>query len=447
MSDLKILHGNNVEYSSDVETALNDFEQALLKRYEEEIRGSGIPWNPESDSSVLPPDYGNKEQNYPRWAKAIVADVQAAIPRYDTQDLGFLEPWGFTQLKIAADLLDADQTTDDELSGIFGHADAINDSHEWFGVAGDAFRRNFAQSAVDTTINQRNIAASLHNLYADRMALIESVRRGVVASLRTATEKLGATVDNSEATMWAWTIASFGATAVGIPSGGVGAALSLAVASGAALAYYHPETEYAEDIESVVTGVKASLEEARTLAINAGFDWSRKIAKLQDDIAGTDSSKLELYDLASGGGTGEPAPGFQSDPAVIEKLAVHCFKAAEEYEQVMSAVSKTPQTDPCLNGENDAETPGVAEFKKTRDVFLSFLQTTSARYYDAGERLKKAAEMYLNIEMKNTDILRIISEGLDFDGEPPWTPNGTGGAVEQHVGTTEVPADWDDPAA
>ncbi|SFB62131.1 hypothetical protein SAMN05216266_1303 [Amycolatopsis marina] len=437
MTDKTIKHANPAKYSAAVNEALAAFEAALTERYEKEARESfHIPWNPDRENPMVgaPSSPDQVLQRIPRWVKEIRAGVEAEIPVYETQDLDVLAS-AFDQLHRAARFLGNEKAIGIP-SGIPAHVNNINGNSTWAGIAGEEFRRNFGLSTRPTMDNQRGIADSLINLYAARAVTIDSARRNTLRAIRTAAGKLSQTVstDNSETELWQWTGLSLGAVVVGIPNPTVGVVSSVAVVVGNAFDFYQTDLEYADDIHSIVTGVEDSLKKATQDAINAGYDWSNKVKELQREIAKTDSKLLELFDLTTAGTTSQPTGGYAvEDIGEIEKLAQHCFTASEEYEQVVSAVIATDDADPQLRGMDGAETAGDVELKDTRDAFVSFLQTTCARYYEAGCRLTDAARAYFDMETTNTEILNALAEQPDLNGADP----DRGGTVEQHVGATD----------
>jgi RecA/RadA recombinase len=437
MTDKQIKHANPNRYAEEVQRALAEFEGALTNRYEEEIRESfGIPWNPDRENPTVgaPSTPDELMLRVPRWVKEIRADVAAEIPSYESQDLDVLTS-AFSQLHRAASLLGNPEAIGTP-SGIPDHVNHINSFSKWAGICGAAFRENFGLSTRPTMDNQCGIANSLINLYAARAVTIDSARQNILRSIRTATEMLSQRVstDNSQVELWQWTGLSVAAIVVGIPNAPVGVAVSAAVVIGNAFDFYQTDSKYADDIYSIVTGVKDSLKRAKQDAINAGFDWSNKVKELQRAIAETDSKFLELYDITAGGSTSQPADGYAIEEiGEIEKLAQRCFSASDEYEQVISAVIAADEADPHLKGMDGAETVGDVELKDTRDAYVSFLQTTCARYYEAGCRLTDSARTYFDVETTNSEILIALAEHPDLNGAAP----DNGGTVEQYIGATD----------
>ncbi|MBK1788000.1 hypothetical protein [Prauserella cavernicola] len=367
MTDKTLKHTDPTKYVADLQQALADFERALTERYEKEAREVGVPWNPdrENPAAGAPSSPDAVRQSIPRWVRQIRKDVESEIPVYETQNLDVVTS-AFDQLHRASSFLGNEDAIGTP-TGIPDHVNHINSFSKWAGISGEAFRENFGLSTRPTMDNQRGIANSLINLYAARAVVIDSARQNIIRAIRTATDTLSQTVstDNSETEMWQWTGLSVAAIGVGIVSGGAGVAVSAAVVVGNAMDFYHSGMEYADDIHSIVTGVKDNLAKAREDAVNAGFDWTNKVKELQRDIASTDSKLLELKD--------------------------------------------------------------------TRDTYVSFLQTTCARYYEAGCRLTDATRANFNIETTNTEILNALAENPDLNGAGP----DNGGTVEQHIHTTD----------
>lgn len=433
MTDKTIKHADPTKYTADLRQALSEFETELTERYEKEAREAfGIPWNPDRDKPMVAPPSSPDDvlQRIPRWVKEIREDVAAEIPGYETQDLNIVES-AFEQLHRAAKILG---NTKGEPSGLTHHVNEINGFTQWAGISGETFRQHFGRSTRPTMDNQYHLTISLINLYAARAVIIDSARQNILRAIRTATAKLSQRVDNSEAEMWLWTGLSVAAIVVGIPYTGAGVLASGLVVIGNAMDYYDSDAQYADDLYSIVNGVKGELRKARQDAINAGYDWTGKVKELQREIAGCDSQYLELYDITESSPS-QPASGYAIENlGEIEQLAQHCFKASEEYEQVTSAVIATDDADSQLNGMDGAETVGDVELKDTRDTYVSFLQTTCARYYEAGCRVTDAARAYFDIETTNAEILNALAELPDLNGADP----GDGGTVEQHIGATNL---------
>ncbi|MGY6651478.1 hypothetical protein ACXIZN_04870 [Amycolatopsis sp. TRM77291] len=69
------------------------------------------------------------------------------------------------------------------------------------------------------------------------------------------------------------------------------------------------------------------------------------------------------------------------------------------------------------------------ELIDVKDALVSFLKTTCARYYEAGERLYGAARTYVGVEVDNEEILKALKDDPDLNGDR----DGNGGSVDKHV--------------
>ncbi|MBK1787197.1 hypothetical protein [Prauserella cavernicola] len=435
---MTIQHADWMTYVAEVQTALDEFGTALSDRYEQDLDDHKSVWTP-ADPKVPDPSWGHNghpwedvKPQIPEWVSEILASVTSAIPVYENQDLNALDT-ASEQLKGIASTLGYAPGTLGDHGRVPDLMEEINNAGgEWKGVSADTFGENFGKSVDPTMENQRDIAASLARLYSARAAINSATRGHVLSTIRQATESLGGTVASGAET-GRWTFVSVVSVAVGFANAPLGAFLSVAAIIGSVVDPLDPAQKSAHDIGSVVTAVLEGLGNGKTKAEENELAYSNLVTALQDAITGKASTELELYDFTSGEGVGEAETGaYEVVRGTIERLAASCFAASEEYEHVIKAAIATDDADPHLKGINNTEQSGDVKLKDTRDTFVGFLQTTCARYREAGDRLMDAAREYDNSETTNADILNAIHKELDFNGDHA----GTGGTVEQHIGAT-----------
>jgi hypothetical protein len=444
----KIKHANPDRYATDLADAQKAFYDALLERYLADLDDNMQVWTPHGEEPDPPPragpgpgpnevelGYNRAKESAPSWVAEVRGEVDPMIAVWDAQDLTKIET-AFNDLHAtAASLGEKVAVGDDsglpvlvnEINGLSGDAD---DFTKWAGISGEAFRNNFGQYVDPTMENQSKIATSLLNLYDGRACIVEGIRGNILTAFRRATEKIRETEASGEETA-RWNVINVAIIGVGLVATYTGAALAGAALIGGYLDSKNPDQQYANEIKDVVVGLMTDLGKASIEASTAEDEWFGKVTKLQREIAGVDSSKLELYDFTAtnGAGSSPPASGFEVSVDTINRLAQLCFKAADQYEHVISKTMATDAADAELAGEDNAETPGDAELKDTRDALVSFLRTTCARYFEAGSRLHDSARAYYGTEADSEAILRALEDKPDLNGPDP----GKGGSVDENI--------------
>ncbi|SFA79318.1 hypothetical protein SAMN05216266_101464 [Amycolatopsis marina] len=445
-----IQHANSSEYLAAVRTAMDEFEEALRNRYTDSFKnwktgGNGAQWTlggalqPQLDPAMSDDEadriFQEATSHVPKWAAEIRADAESAIPVYDSQELNELNS-AVEQMNHIAQLLEFNGPALRDKGEISDITNEISSAGgEWQGVSADKFGEDFGKSAEPTKENQRDIAVSLAKLYSARAAVISSIRGHTLTSIRQATEQLGATVDSGAESV-RWTMASVFAIIVGFAGPVAAVATSVAAIVGSIVDPADPDQKFENDIGSVVAELKTALEDGKNKAVENETEYSAKVTELQDAITEKQNAEprnLELYDFTSSGesvGQAE-AGGYTYVRATIERLAKACYLASEKYEPLINHAIATDDADPQLKGINNTEQSGDVYLKDTRDTFVSFLQTTCARYREAGDRLMDAAREYDNAETNDEDILTAIGKELDFNGDESGTET-----VTQHVGAT-----------
>lgn len=450
---MAIEHANWIAYVAAVHTALDELGEALKSRYEHDLDDHKSVWTPAGTNvpevgaiygDVEPgPGYTDpweaEKPHITGWVEDILAAVRAEIPVYDNQDLNELHS-ASEQLKRVAEALGHSPGTQGAQGRIPDLLDEVNNAGgQWQGISADQFGEHFGKSVGPTMRNQRDFGASLAHLYAARAAIISAIRGHVLSLIRNATESLGGTVASGNETV-RWTFASVISVAVGFSSAPLGVILSVAAIVGSVVDPLDPHQKSEHEIGGVVTGLLDGLRNGQSRADENETAYSSLVVELQDAITAEDRRNLELYDFIGNGGVGRAESGaYEVVRGAVERLAEGCFAASEEYEQLIRIAVGTDDADSHLKGINNVEQVGDVKLKDTRDTFVGFLQTTCARYREAGDRLLDAARAYDNAETTNTEILEAIEKETDFNGDRP----GAGGTVEQHVGATPpIPKHW-----
>lgn len=104
---------------------------------------------------------------------------------------------------------------------------------------------------------------------------------------------------------------------------------------------------------------------------------------------------------------------------------------------------ETEAADAHLEGEYSIVTTGDTELKDARNVYISFLQTTCARYYEAGSRLNDAVRTYYGNDAESESVLNHLKNRPDLNGAKA----GDGGPVDKHVKESKRDSikDWPEP--
>jgi hypothetical protein len=431
----KLKHANPDTYTSDLQEALGDFEEALLRRYEADCDDLIQIWTTHGNEPEHPGDLGfGKEERFDdakkhlsEWAADGRDLVRRAIVDYGTQDLNKLES-AFDDFRSAADLLGINNDPGEDGKVPANLINSLCDFDAWAGASGEAFRKNFGESCVPTMVNQGKIATSLASLYAARTCIIESVRRNTVNAIKSAADGLRETEDSGEET-GNWFVVGVIGIAVGLAVPPVaGAVISAGTLTAGTLDSEYPDQKFSHDIKEIVDTLVYLLGQASVnLEEDMLFD---KIVELQTDIKGVKSKELELYDFTGGEySSAAPADGFDVSVDDIYKLSELCSVASRAYEIVIAKVVPTDDADDELKGEGHVETAADAELIDTKNALVSFLKTTCARYYEASDRLHDTARDYSGVETDNEEKLKGADGGPDFNGDG----DGKGGSVDKHV--------------
>jgi hypothetical protein len=441
-------HANPDTYTSDLQEALDEFEKALLWRYEVDCEDRTQIWTTHGFEPEHPGDAGstnksraafeNIEEHLSGWAAEVRDLARQEIVDYSPQDLNKLES-AFEALNSVAVLLGQDGAG--KTKGIPKLAIEINGKCDvgWAGASGEAFRHNFGTSATPTLWNQADIAASLTNLYSARTSIIEAVRRNTINAFKRATKALRETEDSGEENDL-WFVIGMAGTAVGlVVTAGAGVVISVVSGIVGYIDGTNPDQIFANEIVWIVVRLLNELRQAGSDASSEERSLFEKLVKLQEDIEGAKSKELELYDFTEGEySPAAPEGGFDVSADFVYKLSALCFEASWAYEEVIAKVVSTDAADGELTGEGGVGTRTDTELIDMKDALVSFLKTTCARYYEAGERLHDTARDYFGVEADNEKIVKELEKELEIEIEVGLDggsrdPDLGGGSVGEHV--------------
>lgn len=449
--------------------ALDEFEDALRARYERDLQHEKVVQGADGLAqqyiSALPPEpvpnspieWVSRDAT-PGWstrnAAKVRADVADVVPWCDTQNLKVMEA-AFDNLADAARLLGREASVGHEDESeydalidfspgtipalaveINSDGGAVGATGEWTGPTSIAFKP-FGKSAPKTVTHHRNIATSLAMLYAGRIATIEIVRGNTLTAIKGATNALRETSDYA-GTAEEWLVYNATVIGVGWVLPPVGVALTVAGSVASYKVTKNPIQVPTHDIGSVIAALNTDLRSVEASMQEDEHEWAEGVQKLEKRIAQTGLDELELHDFTKGGGadTSDAGSGFSVDPTYVTNLAGRCVKASEQYEGVISSVILTDSADNELRGLDGQKTWGDRELIDVRDTFVKFLQTTCARFHEAGTRLYEAARRYGRVDDDAAGALMYekFSDAPDLNGGV----TGNGGSVDSHIGGTDT---------
>lgn len=432
-------HKDPDTYAKDLKDALDEFEDALVWRYEEDLYHLTKVWTTHGEEPVFVTptrdQYLTARDYAPAWAAEGRDQVSKSIADYGTQDLNKLES-AVENLRSASELLGEGRAASEE-DDIFTITTKINgqcDFDGWAGASGEAFRKNFGESTSLTLVNQAQIAENLISLYSARTCIIESVRRNTVNALKRAATALRETEDSGEETDL-WFFIGVASIPLGfVVTAGAGAVIAGVGAIAGLLDSNYPDQKFSNDIKEIVSTLEDQLKNAGSDASFEEGELFEKTVRMQQDLEGAKSEVLELYDFTGGEySAAAPAGGFTVSAEDVYDLSELCFTASQVYENVITKAVSTDDADGELKGEGYVETAADAELKDTKDAFVSFVKTTCARYYEAGERLHDTARTYFGVEADNEKVFKGFEDDPDLNGADR---DGNGGSVDKHVKKT-----------
>jgi hypothetical protein len=139
---------------------------------------------------------------------------------------------------------------------------------------------------------------------------------------------------------------------------------------------------------------------------------------------------------------GSGSGGF--NPSSIHALARDSYRASDIYSKITKKLAGTDDAHRHLTNSDGEATAADREVVEILNEFESYLKTSTARYYECGERLVKAAKNYHDTEEGNQEDIDAI---LDLQGDADYDGPGKAGKEaeetkrpEARPGATEAPA-------
>ncbi|MEO3747262.1 hypothetical protein [Plantactinospora sp. B5E13] len=315
----------------------------------------------------------------------------------------------------------------------------------WTGLAADTLKDGFFASIEPTLNNQAKIAGGIHNLYSARGTIIQEMRSGSLRILGDASKALDETHQVTTDLNPVWQTFQGMGTALTISGGwfpivgAVGASVILTGIVGQNFAPETKHTEYAHELEAVMTALWDNLDEQSNDLFSRENDYNNGIHSLRDAIFGIDSFNLELYDLTENTATGNGSQeGFHVDIPTVLELADTCFECAEIYEdQLIPKIGDVQAADASLATEDGSEGYADPKVKALVVEYQGYLRTACGRLYAAGEQIKAAAQSYASTDAERqaayNSIMRDWDEGPAPDHADDWAEDTDRSGWEVHI--------------
>jgi hypothetical protein len=318
---------------------------------------------------------------------------------------------------------------------------------EWTGLLATTVKNGFFASVAPTLNNQSVIAGYLANLYSTRAAIINAGRGNALDAIQRATAALDRTqvvvthhTGQWKAVQGLGTLVSISGAWSGIGAG-VGAALVLVGFVGENLWGESRDGGYAHDIEGVVEQLNREIATLNEEIDGYEQDYHGAVAALLEGVNAVHSFNLELYDHTENdpeGAAEADRVGFSAKIDDIVKVAEGCYRAGDHYADLLPVLAGTAAADRSLAGGDGAPTWADRKLLETRDLFESFLKTTTGRYLVAGDMVKEAADRYSRTDDElRAEFNRLMREWRREDQRPddvqvPFTPEEYAGETDRH---------------
>lgn len=292
----------------------------------------------------------------------------------------------------------------------------------WTGLAASRARSGFFASVTPTVNNQSGILGSLANLYSDRATIIEKGRNDGLYWLQWATRSLGETELITTDRTNGWKVVQGIGMGITLTSGwsGVGAAVGTAVTLvgflGENLGWGTAQTEVGSGLVDVVEHLNDQVRELNFAVAGYETDYFQATNRLRHVIQHIHSYNLELYDFTANDPEGDRGDdrseeSFEVDLDSVLRLAEHCYKLGERYEELLPILSATTAADQHLADKDGIPTMADQAVLGIRDQLYEFLKTTCGRYLVAGDQVKTAADLFSQTENGNREQFEDIMAG------------------------------------
>jgi hypothetical protein len=296
----------------------------------------------------------------------------------------------------------------------------------WSGLAADSLAGGLFMSVKPTLHNHTTLTEWLGNCYSVRSTIIHTTRNNVLNLIGRLTGELNEVavakpLDLAKeklvvsAASQAWTIAKIGVEAlakfshVGTVISLIGFALGNIDTAGKTEFKFAQLSEFFSHVDTGVRTLHSEMDSAEA-------EYANAVTAIDQAIAGTDRSKLELYDFthhSPDGDSSDPSPKDQYavDVNTVLEMAQYCYDVAEIYSGLLNKLATTAYSDGQLAGRGVAPTAADRGVVQLREDIESFFTTTTARYLTAGDRIKAAAKLYVqNDEYQRERYEKTISE-------------------------------------
>lgn len=296
----------------------------------------------------------------------------------------------------------------------------------WTGLAASSLAGGLFMSVKPTLNNQATLTAWLGNCYSVRSTIIHTTRNNVLNLIGRLTHELDEVVAAKpmdlakeklvvSAAGQAWTIAKIGVEAlakfsnVGTVISLIGFALGNVDTAGKTEFKFAQLSDFFSHVDTDVRVLHSEMDSAEA-------DYANAVTAIDQAIAGTDRSTLELYDITQhspdGDSSDPPAQGqYAVDVNTVLEMAQHCYDVAGIYSGLLNKLATTAYSDGQLAGRGVAPTAADHGVIQLREDIESFFTTTTTRYLTAGDRIKTAAKLYVqNDEYQRERYEKTISE-------------------------------------
>jgi hypothetical protein len=379
------------------------------------------------------------------WAYDERQAVFAELPLFDTHDVGALERAHDRLIEIGGDLgLEAndgsepgvlpeslgdveDRYIPERVVNLSGARRQNRDWWEgWTGLAADWAKDGFFASVEPTMYKQAALAGWLANLYATRAAIIEKGRNDAMYWIQWATgslyrRELVTLADLRDGWKVVQGIGVTTEAALGWSGAGAvaGATISLIGFLGEQVFPEVRQQEYASSLDEVIAGLRQKIGLLNIQLGHLEESYASLARWLEGALRRTHTYNLELYDLTRNSPDGTRGPGADGFYVVIDdvlSIAQACYEAGERYAELLPVIGATSEANPHLADQDGRRRVADERVVEIRDLFESFLETTSGRYLMAGDQARDAATAYVEEDRSQRESFERIMDSWDASG-------------------------------
>jgi hypothetical protein len=389
----------------------------------------------------------------PSWATAECAVLWRLVPYFDAQDQAVLGAAYAALSQIQKDLNPAGGSADGD-SGPGRLASTVADLSgsgktdswwvDWTGLAADALRNGFLSSPKPTMDNHYFIATNLARLIDNRARIIEYGRNNTIDLIDQATKELSSVTTKTEQSETHWKLLTAGAMVLGVASAGASAVVSGVAAGTFELAVFLAEavvgeaeikvTAFAKDFRPVLGSLATGLRDlASTKLVEKEQEYADYVADVRKTVNGVGSFDLELYDFDENtsheptreaiANAKKPDDGYNVNTGTVMNLARGCAWAGQDYERLLGMFGPIPSARGHLSDKNGKERESDKDVLALVEEFRGYLETTSARYFAARDRIADAAKAYEYADGDVSDSMKLLFDNWETrDPESKYQP-------------------------